>query len=575
MLGSNASSGLQSITDNSQFTGLRNIRQNKSIYPENILINSNCSINGSSTSNSCSSSIISGLNSTGGGNGLSSGNSINSRAKDDDLYISSGSGKMLDKYWRSSTDFWNDLECGIVYPDYSSSNIGRNSFTSSQISSGQYTHPFGLFSVSIHPVLTRKNALAIFYSFIPYIIGIVLFVWLLIGDSFIPAYALIMMLGSSASSEFFLKNIFKSPRPPNSACASYGMPSSHCVTSYSILMWLLLENINALGFVSGVMSKDEDEIGECLLDELAREHIDFNIQEDHKDILNEDDEIKKFFESYEQRDSKIGRGGDKGEQILPECSSDIPSLNGSILVGGEESNKLEPDTQFSSDLVEANSKNKNGDCILSKFRQSHKEFIDSVMSFVGSQMPINGNNLDSKEGGSNKSGSLVNSTNRYNRNEMTATGKFKNNLIRQSTDADPNECFVEKNKTIFNQEMSNRATDSIVKVSHTLESKGISSTNLTNKKPFLLKMSGLISSRESKELDERFDSNKNFEVGNSSVFHFSNTENQLRTYEEVNTNPHNLNLTERFNGSTKDNLHISFSTGSGKTISIDEESLNR
>lgn len=253
MLGSNASSGLQSIADSSQFTGLRNIRQNKSVYPESILINN--SINGSSANSSCSGSIINGVSGSGNGSGLSNNCVLSSRIKDDDLYISSGSGKVLDKYWRSSTDLWNDLECGIVYPDYSSSNVARNSFTSSQVSSGQYTHPFGLFSVSIHPVLTRKNALAIFYSFIPYIIGLVLFVWLLIGDSFIPAYALIMMLGSSASSEFFLKNIFKSPRPPNSACASYGMPSSHCVTSYSILMWLLLENINALGFVSGFLFK--------------------------------------------------------------------------------------------------------------------------------------------------------------------------------------------------------------------------------------------------------------------------------------------------------------------------------
>lgn len=254
MLGSNASSGLQSLTDNPQFTGLRNLRQSKSLYPESILINSNNSINVSNTNNGCSSNIINNVNNSNNLNCLSNSSVQTSRIKDDDLYITSGSGRMSDKYWRSSTDIWNDLECGIVYPDYSSSNLRRNSYTS-QVSSGQYTHPFGLFSVSIHPVLTRKNALAIFYSFIPYIIGIVLFVWLLIGDSFIPAYALIMMFASSASSEFFLKNIFKSPRPPNSACASYGMPSSHCVTSYSILMWLLLENINALGFVSGFLFK--------------------------------------------------------------------------------------------------------------------------------------------------------------------------------------------------------------------------------------------------------------------------------------------------------------------------------
>ncbi|KAF7459449.1 putative PAP2-like protein [Cryptosporidium felis] len=253
MLGSNASSGLQSITENPQLPSLRNIRQSKVLYPEGILLSNSSSLNSSIGSSVCSNNMNGSSSNTSGGFGNSG--PYSSMTRDDDSYVSTGSVRMSDKYWRSSADFWNDLECGIVYPDYSSSNFGRSSLTSTQVSAGQCTHPFGLFSVSIHPVLTRKNALAIFYSFIPYIIGLVLFVWLLIGDSFVPAYALIMMLASSASSEFFLKNIFKSPRPPNSACASYGMPSSHCVTSYSILIWLLLENINALGFVSGFLFK--------------------------------------------------------------------------------------------------------------------------------------------------------------------------------------------------------------------------------------------------------------------------------------------------------------------------------
>ncbi|KAH7650238.1 5 transmembrane domain protein [Cryptosporidium bovis] len=239
MKGNDGSSTLQSIGENSQFPSLRNIRQSK-IYAESPVFGN------------------SGFNTFNNSNNVNNGCCIsasNSKSRDEDMFNNSGLNKLTEKYWRSSADILNDLECGIVYPDCYTTNFTRGSFSSASVSSIHCTHPFGLFSVSIHPVFTRKNALAIFYSFIPYIIGLVLFAWLLIGDSFVPAYALIMMLTSSASSEFFLKNIFKSPRPPNSACASYGMPSSHCVTSYSILIWLLLENINALGLVSGFFSK--------------------------------------------------------------------------------------------------------------------------------------------------------------------------------------------------------------------------------------------------------------------------------------------------------------------------------
>ncbi|KAH8738590.1 transmembrane domain protein [Cryptosporidium ryanae] len=240
MKGNNGSSILQAIGENPQFPSLRNIRQSK-LYPDNYML---------------ANSSLSAFDSSSGINNGSYVSSSNSKSKDEDMYNnSSGLNKLTEKYWKSSADILDDLECGIVYPGCYTTNFPRGSFNSASVSSYHCTHPFGLFSVSIHPVFTRKNALAIFYSFIPYIIGLVLFAWLLIGDSFVPAYALIMMLTSSASSEFFLKNIFKSPRPPNSACASYGMPSSHCVTSYSILIWLLLENINALGLLSGFFSK--------------------------------------------------------------------------------------------------------------------------------------------------------------------------------------------------------------------------------------------------------------------------------------------------------------------------------
>ncbi|OII75267.1 BCRT domain-containing protein [Cryptosporidium ubiquitum] len=660
MLGSNASSGLQSLTDNPQFTGLRNLRQSKSLHSESILISSSSSNSGSNVDNGCSNGIINGLNGSNNGNCLSNTLAQTSRTKEDDLYIPSGSGRISDKYWRSSTDFWNDLECGIVYPDYSSSNLGRNSYTSSQVSSGQYTHPFGLFSVSIHPVLTRKNALAIFYSFIPYIIGLVLFVWLLIGDSFIPAYALIMMFASSASSEFFLKNIFKSPRPPNSACASYGMPSSHCVTSYSILMWLLLENINALGFVSGflfklsiilitapvpwarcgttfrshrkdhgfcVMSKDEDELRQCLLDELSGENIDLNTNNiDQEVFFNEDDEIKKFFESEIFNCSKTVEIYDRDvpkNHILSE--DELKSI-----LSKEIDDKKK--AQVSSELVE-NRFNNNGANILNKIQKSNKEFIDNVLSFIGNKYFKTNNKMNLKRRISTEYDNLMNSSTNFIQEENEKSFEFEKRSIKEnrdeselSTSNGQLHCFMKSREGIaFDIEASvksNRSADKLV-FNQEMNNKQFNELNI--KDSFSLNIGRAITNNESiEEIENCLDPGNYLDRGQyfteSEDLHFSynfgpkndipidkksngkikifddfqqeqenkfklksyiGLSNSSRTVEKASIQWESLNMSEKLRGSligksfVGNNIPISFSTGNGKKVSINEESLSR
>ncbi|EEA08221.1 uncharacterized protein CMU_011730 [Cryptosporidium muris RN66] len=175
---------------------------------------------------------------------------INNKVENDwDTTINTN--KILEQYWKSSADLWHDLECGIIYPESIISNLGRSTVFTTNGISNQCNISYGIFSVSIHPIYTRKNILAIFYSFIPYIIGIALFGWAVLADNFIPAFGLIMMIFSSLINELFVKKIFRSPRPPNSTCISYGMPSSHCVASYSFLIWIILEHINATSLKSG------------------------------------------------------------------------------------------------------------------------------------------------------------------------------------------------------------------------------------------------------------------------------------------------------------------------------------
>merc|ERR550514_872406 len=67
------------------------------------------------------------------------------------------------------------------------------------------------------------------------------FLWWAATFAFFPAYALVVALFCLVLNELVLKNIFKQPRPPESACESYGFPSGHVLNAYALQTWLLLE----------------------------------------------------------------------------------------------------------------------------------------------------------------------------------------------------------------------------------------------------------------------------------------------------------------------------------------------
>jgi len=69
--------------------------------------------------------------------------------------------------------------------------------------------------------------------------------WCIITEALFPLYATVFLLIISLTSEGILKNIFREPRPAESAVESYGMPSSHCMTSYAVMVWTLPYLANA------------------------------------------------------------------------------------------------------------------------------------------------------------------------------------------------------------------------------------------------------------------------------------------------------------------------------------------
>ncbi|CEM30548.1 unnamed protein product [Vitrella brassicaformis CCMP3155] len=103
------------------------------------------------------------------------------------------------------------------------------------------TLAYSFLSVSIRPPLTPTETLAVLYSFVPYAITVLFFFWFALGGQFFPFYCLCQKLLLSVFAEAVLKRLFKQARPAKSAVRSYGMPSSHCLTSYCVMTWILLE----------------------------------------------------------------------------------------------------------------------------------------------------------------------------------------------------------------------------------------------------------------------------------------------------------------------------------------------
>eukprot|EP00386_Alphamonas_edax_P005790 GDKI01018898.1.p1 GENE.GDKI01018898.1~~GDKI01018898.1.p1 ORF type:complete len:222 (-),score=35.56 GDKI01018898.1:312-977(-) len=100
---------------------------------------------------------------------------------------------------------------------------------------------FAFLSVTIRPPFTLSNILALTYSFLPYALFVVYFVWFVCTEHFFPFYAMILTVVGSTMCEVLFKNFFKERRPERSVVHSYGMPSSHCLSSFAVFVWILLE----------------------------------------------------------------------------------------------------------------------------------------------------------------------------------------------------------------------------------------------------------------------------------------------------------------------------------------------
>eukprot|EP00922_Rhytidocystis_sp_ex-Travisia-forbesii_P067095 GHVS01099741.1.p1 GENE.GHVS01099741.1~~GHVS01099741.1.p1 ORF type:complete len:407 (+),score=59.15 GHVS01099741.1:214-1434(+) len=103
---------------------------------------------------------------------------------------------------------------------------------------------FSVLSVSVPNSISFSLLVALFYSFMPYIILNAALVLMLLCSTAI-AYSLIYMLSMwflvAFLSEGVLKNILKHPRPVHSSVPSFGMPSGHSATCIAALAWWLLE----------------------------------------------------------------------------------------------------------------------------------------------------------------------------------------------------------------------------------------------------------------------------------------------------------------------------------------------
>jgi len=96
-----------------------------------------------------------------------------------------------------------------------------------------------ILSVTIPKPITTQVLVALIYSYIPFVMFFGFFGWFIATESVVPLYGTILLIVTSLTSEGVLKNIFRQPRPFESAVESYGMPSSHCMTAYAILIWII------------------------------------------------------------------------------------------------------------------------------------------------------------------------------------------------------------------------------------------------------------------------------------------------------------------------------------------------
>lgn len=121
---------------------------------------------------------------------------------------------------------------------------------------------YAVLAVTVRPecnldIRCMLQNVAVLFGLLPFCLPIVFLVWGLTGlsiwwyadekwqamwdRSYVPFCAVTLMGFCVVLSELILKNIFKQPRPPQSAAHSYGFPSGHALNTYAVMLWIVLE----------------------------------------------------------------------------------------------------------------------------------------------------------------------------------------------------------------------------------------------------------------------------------------------------------------------------------------------
>ncbi|TRY50104.1 BRCT repeat containing protein [Cryptosporidium tyzzeri] len=378
------------------------------------------------------------------------------------------------------------------------------------------------------------------------------------------------------------------------------------------------------------MSKDEDELGQCLLDELFQGNIGSNTDSINQEILlNTDDEIKKFFESDLLNSSKVLENCEAASKNHNLFSNTIskPTLD-ELLIANKKTD-LGTEVHATSKMFESKIKNKNTNNILNKIEQTNEEFLQNIMSFVGSSSFKSNNKADLKTRVSDKSDKSMNDNTNFLQREIRGIEKSRNisevyytNKDQVLFNGNKLEDFMESyNDIIINRGISIKPNsfNNTFGFDKEMGEKQFNEFDVQNSISF--KIDGMVSKNECKEKDNFMDSSNCLEkenyfiedknqpfsnnfctkniIENKSemielVDHFQQEkESQFESEnnfclshssgiaENASINLERFTATEKLKNNivgrstTRTNLPISFSTGSGKKVSIDEESLNR
>ncbi|KAK9171217.1 BRCT repeat containing protein [Cryptosporidium meleagridis] len=378
------------------------------------------------------------------------------------------------------------------------------------------------------------------------------------------------------------------------------------------------------------MSKDEDELGQCLLDELFRGNIGSNTDGVNQEILfNEDDEIKKFFESDLLNSSKVlenCEGALKNHNLFSNTIS--KSTLDELFIDVKEAD-LGAEVHAPSKMFESKIKNKSTNNILNNIEQTNEEFLQNILSFVGSSSFKSNNKADLKTRVSDKSDKIVNDSNSFLQRKNRWTEKSRNiteiyyeNKDQVLFNSNKLDDFMEIDSNIvINREISvkpNSFTNNFG-INKEMREKQLNEFDVQNS--ISLKNDGMVSRSEFKEKDDFVDSNNrldgekyliegeklsfsssfctenilekksditeladHFQQEKENIFESEN--NFCVSYSSGISENTSINL-ERFTTDensknnivgrprTVINIPISFSTGSGKKVSINEKNLNR